>query len=43
MDKIFTWEQWRMIFATPLSPVLAYLTPTAVVMAVAADVAAAAN
>lgn len=29
MDKIFTWEQWRMIFATPLSPVLAYLTPTA--------------
>lgn len=29
MDKLFTWEQWRMIFATSLSPVLAYLTPTA--------------
>lgn len=29
MDKIFSWEQWRMIFATSLSPVLAYLTPTA--------------
>lgn len=27
MDKLFTWEQWRMIFATSLSPVLAYLTP----------------
>lgn len=29
MDKLFTWEQWRMIFATSLSPVLAYFTPTA--------------
>lgn len=29
MDKLFTWEQCRMIFATSLSPVLAYLTPTA--------------
>ena len=29
MDKLFTWEQWRMIFATSLSPILAYLTPTA--------------
>lgn len=29
MDKIFSWEQWRMIFATSLSPILAYLTPTA--------------
>lgn len=29
MDKIFTWEQFRMIFATSLSPILAYLTPTA--------------
>lgn len=29
MDKIFSWEQWRMIFATSLSPVLAYLIPTA--------------
>ena len=27
MDKIFTWEQFRMIFATSLSPILAYLTP----------------
>lgn len=29
MDRLFTWEQWRMIFATSLSPILAYLTPTA--------------
>ena len=29
MDKIFSWEQWRMIFATTASPLLAYLTPTA--------------
>ena len=29
MERIFNWEQWRMIFATSLSPVLAYLTPTA--------------
>lgn len=29
MDKLFTWEQCRMIFATLLSSVLAYLTPTA--------------
>lgn len=28
MDKLFTWEQCRMIFATSLSPVLGYLTPT---------------
>lgn len=29
MERIFNWEQWRMIFATSLSPVLAYLTPMA--------------
>ena len=29
MERIINWEQWRMIFATSLSPVLAYLTPTA--------------
>ena len=29
MDKLFSWEQWRMIFATTASPLLAYLTPTA--------------
>lgn len=29
MDKLFTWEQWHMIFATSLSPILAYLTPAA--------------
>lgn len=29
MDKIFSWEQWRMIFATTASPLFAYLTPTA--------------
>lgn len=29
MDKIFSWEQWRMIFATTASPLLAYLVPTA--------------
>lgn len=28
MERIINWEQWRMIFATSLSPVLAYLTPT---------------
>ena len=28
MDKLFTWEQWRLIFVTSISPVLAYLTPT---------------
>ena len=28
MDKIFSWEQWRMIFATTASPLFAYLTPT---------------
>lgn len=27
MERIINWEQWRMIFATSLSPVLAYLTP----------------
>lgn len=26
---MFNWEQWRMIFVTSSSPVLAYLTPTA--------------
>lgn len=26
MERIINWEQWRMIFATSLSPVLAYLT-----------------
>lgn len=29
MDKIFSWEQWRMIFATTVSPLFAYLVPTA--------------
>lgn len=29
MDKIFSWEQWRMIFATTASPLFAYLIPTA--------------
>ena len=29
MDKLFTWEQWHMIFVTSLSLVLAYLTPNA--------------
>lgn len=29
MERVFNWEQWRMIFATSFSPVLAYLTPTA--------------
>ena len=29
MDKIFSWEQWRMIFATTASTLFAYLTPTA--------------
>lgn len=29
MNKIFSWEQWRMIFATTASPLFAYLTPTA--------------
>lgn len=29
MERIINWEQWRMIFATSLGPVLAYLTPTA--------------
>ena len=29
MDKVFNCEQWRMIFATSLSPVLASFTPTA--------------
>lgn len=28
MDKLFSWEQWRMIFAASFSPVLAYFTPT---------------
>lgn len=28
MDKIFSWEQWRIIFATTASPLLAYVTPT---------------
>jgi hypothetical protein len=29
MEKLFTWEQWRLIFATTASPLLAYFTPTA--------------
>lgn len=29
MDKIFNWEQWRLILATTASPILAYFTPTA--------------
>lgn len=29
MNRLFTFEQWRLIFATSLSPVLAYFTPTA--------------
>lgn len=29
MDKIFSWEQWRMIFAATASPLFAYLIPTA--------------
>ena len=28
MDKIFNWEQWRIIAVSALSPVLAFLTPT---------------
>lgn len=28
MDKIFNCEQWRIILATTLSPVFAYITPT---------------
>lgn len=28
MDKIFNWEQWRIIAVSSLSPVLAFLTPT---------------
>ena len=28
MDKIFNWEQWRMIAVSAISPVLAFLTPT---------------
>ena len=28
MDKIFNWEQWRMIAVSAVSPVLAFLTPT---------------
>ena len=28
MDKIFNWEQWRIIAVSAVSPVLAFLTPT---------------
>ena len=28
MDKLFNFEQWRLIFTTITSPILAYLTPT---------------
>ena len=28
MDKIFNWEQWRIIAVSAMSPVLAFLTPT---------------
>lgn len=28
MDRLFSWEQLRMIFVTTVSPIFAYLTPT---------------
>lgn len=28
MERIFSWEQWRLIVVSTLSPVLSYLTPT---------------
>lgn len=28
MDKFFSWEQWRIIVVSTVSPVLGYLTPT---------------
>jgi len=28
MDKIFNWEQWRIIAVSTVSPLFGYLTPT---------------
>lgn len=28
MERIFSWEQWRLIVVSALSPILSYLTPT---------------
>lgn len=27
MDRFFSWEQWRLVFAASISPILAYLSP----------------